>query len=80
METILEMKLHIQNIYIACNQNLFTWTKSLVKTNLLIKGNPMIEASLIIAITHNQMLCAKQSHYKKELNSNGIWLINPSTN
>ena len=31
------MKLHTQNIYIACNQNLFAWTKSLVKTKLLRK-------------------------------------------
>ena len=31
MKTILEMKLHIQNIYIAYNQNLFAWIKLLVK-------------------------------------------------
>ena len=31
------MKLHIQNIYIARNQNLFTWTQLLVKMKSYIK-------------------------------------------
>lgn len=69
METILEMKLHIQNIYIACNQNLFSWTKLLVKIILHIKENLIIEASLIVAITHKQILLSKQRHYKNRAKS-----------